>query len=116
MIFEKSLVMKKIVILTLLPLGSVTMCLSQTTAAQRLEKSNKKESSPLPIAVDYANKDSQLYCEKAFVKEYILGGETPSTLPKMIDYTDSIEFKFALKNWIVSNPELVKPAKRIKTK
>ena len=108
--------MKKIVTVILLSLGSLVMCLSQTTTVQKLEKSNKKESSPIPIAVQYAKMGSQPFCERAFVKEYILGGETPSTLPKMIDYTDSIEFKFALKNWIVSNPELVKPAKRIKTK
>ncbi|MDA8715043.1 hypothetical protein N9M27_04110 [Flavobacteriales bacterium] len=108
--------MMKIVTVILLSLGSLVMCLSQTTTVQKLEKSNKKESSPIPIAVQYAKMGSQPFCERAFVKEYILSHEAPSDLPKMIDYTDSIEFKLALKNWIIANPGLIKPAKRIKIK
>lgn len=108
--------MKKIVAITLLSLSSVGITFSQTTNVQKLEKSSKNVSSIAPIAVQYAKNGSQPFCEKAFVKEYIISNEVPADLPKMIAFEEAVEFRAALKNWIIANPELIKPIKRIDIK
>ena len=100
----------------------VLCCTTGNAQSEKISKSEKLNQKEIqtpdnkPVTLQYADQAKKVYTESAFIKEYLITNEVPIDLPKGNDFSNSTEFKIALKQWIVDNPQLIKPNKRIKSK
>jgi len=111
--------MRKMIFLVIL----VVLCCTTGNAqsgkiikAEKLSTSEIQSAGNSPVLLQPADQAEKVYTESAFIKEYLITNEVPIDLPKRNDFSNSNEFRIALKQWIVDNPKLIKPYKRIKSK
>jgi hypothetical protein len=115
----QTIVMRKIIFLAILFCVCSTIGVAQSENVSKSEKLNQSEiqsSGNSPIVLQYAEQTEKVYTESAFIKEYLVTNEVPIDLPERNKFLNSHKFRIALKQWIVDNPKLVKPNKRIKSK
>ena len=111
--------MRKIISVAILLFVCCTIGVAQSENGSRSEKLRKSEiqsAGNSPALLEYADQAKKVYTESAFIKEYLITSEVPIDLPKRNDFSNSNEFRIALKQWIDENPQLIKPNKRIKSK
>jgi len=110
--------MRKMIFLVILVVLCCTTGNAQSGKISKSEKLNQKgiqTADNNPVLLQHADQAKKVYTESAFMKDYLLTSEVPLDLPKRNDFSNSNEFRIALKQWIIENPKLIKPNKRIKS-
>jgi len=111
--------MKKAIALSMLLFFGCAVSIAQTTNTIKTEKiAHPKKSSTVatPVKVQLSSESNKLNAEARLIDEYLKGNELPLDVPKREEFSNSFDFKNALKQWVIDHPDLVKPHKRIISK